>query len=285
MKGAVYLLDKESGISSRKAAGVVAAAHGFRKYGHCGTLDPQATGLLIVLLGRATRLADLLSEGSKRYSFTLVTGVSTDTLDMTGKVLKTAESSMVSRQSVVEATGALTGQVRQKVPLYSAVRVNGKRGYRYARSGETPEMPVRTVDVSDWKTGEVIDGRVGLEVTVSSGTYVRALARDIGELIGVPCVADSIRRLSSGPFSVTDSSTSPDRPEALLPMARAVAEVLPLFTLDDLQVERAVHGLDVQCDAAEERAMVSSDGELIALGRPAGGLLHPYAVFAREDEI
>lgn len=128
MQGAVYLLDKGKGVSSRMASGKTAEALGFRKHGHCGTLDPDATGLLVVLLGKATRLASFLSGEIKRYSFTVVTGVSTDTLDMSGEVTKRADDYHLSIEAVTGAVEKLTGNIQQQVPLFSAVRVQGKRG-------------------------------------------------------------------------------------------------------------------------------------------------------------
>ncbi|MEA3267226.1 MAG: tRNA pseudouridine(55) synthase TruB, partial [Candidatus Fermentibacteria bacterium] len=198
MIGGVYLLDKAAGVTSRRSAMAVAKANGYKKYGHCGTLDPDATGLLVVLLGKATRLAPYISGDTKRYSFDMVTGILTDTLDMSGEILARADCAHISTDDVIAALGKYTGTFLQRVPLFSAVRINGKRGYKLARAGETPEMPERTVSVSDWSLGELSENRIALEVTVSSGTYVRALARDIGAAMGIPAIADNIRRTMAG---------------------------------------------------------------------------------------
>lgn len=285
MTGAVYLLDKKAGITSRKAAGETAKNLNFRKYGHCGTLDPDATGLLVVLLGRATRLAPSLSGESKRYSFELVTGVGTDTLDMTGEVTAREDSSGITAEMVVEALRTVTGTFLQQVPLFSAVRVGGKRGYKLAREGETPEMPVRTVSADHWTHGVMSGGRIPLEVTVSTGTYVRALARDIGKALNIPASADSIRRTMSGAFSVSEASVLPGEPEAVLTMANAAARVMPTVGITAEEALRVVHGMEIQGNCKGDSGLVDPNGELIAIGTGDGETIRPRRVFAREEEL
>ncbi len=285
MTGAVYLHDKGAGVTSRRAAGNAARALGFRKYGHCGTLDPDATGLLVVLLGRATRLARYLSGERKRYSFELVTGISTDTLDMSGTVTARADNSRVSLALVQEALKTVTGTIPQQVPLFSAVRVSGNRGYKLAREGKTPEMPVRTVTVSNWKTGEISRGRVYLEVTVSAGTYVRALARDIGKALGVPSVADSIRRTASGVFTAAEASVEPDQPGSLLTMAQAAARVMKTVPLSHEDTMRAAHGMTVPGKEPGETALLDREGRLIAIGLDDGSVISPKTVLVTPEEL
>ncbi len=285
MTGAVYLHDKGIGVTSRKAAGEAARALGFKKYGHCGTLDPDATGLLVVLLGRATRLARYLSGDSKRYSFILVTGISTDTLDTSGTVTERADSSHVSSTMIKEALKTVTGTVRQQVPLVSAVRISGIRGYKLARQGKTPEMPVRTVTVSNWNTGEITDGRIPMEVTVSAGTYVRALARDIGKALGVPAVADSIRRTASGVFTAGEASVGFDDPGSLLTMAHAVGRVMNTVSLSPEDSIRVAHGMTVSGVEHGEVALQDPEGRLMAIGLGDGTAINPKTVLVTPEEL
>jgi tRNA pseudouridine55 synthase len=279
--GGVYLLDKAAGITSRKAARAVAEANGFRKYGHCGTLDPDATGLLVVILGKATRLASYISGSTKRYSFDLVTGVSTDTLDLSGRVLEEVDSSHLSTSDVVKALEEFTGIFSQKVPVFSAVRVGGSRGYKLARQGETPEMPERTVTASDWKHGSLEDGRITLEVTVSQGTYVRALARDIGMVLGVFAVADSIRRTVAGLFSVTMASKNTCSEQAMLSMAEAMRGY-PGKLVPDSVAEGILHGNPFPWEVVGTATALNSRGELLAVGVGDGSVFQPRVVLVDE---
>ncbi len=279
MTGAVYLLDKQSGITSRKAAAQVAKSFGFTKYGHCGTLDPDASGLLVVLLGKATRLASYIAGETKRYSFQLVTGIMTDTLDMSGEVLEKVDSSSVTSDSVRKALRDFTGTFSQQVPLFSAVRVNGKRGYRLAREGRKPDMPFREVTVSRWKCGKMNNGRISLEATVSSGTYIRALARDIGKAIGIPAVADSIRRTCSGSFSVKQASCNPDSSDSLLSMGEALKSY-PALVLSNDDVKRVSHGMSIEAEIEGISVLLNKSGEVAAIGKGLGSEIRPVVVFA-----
>lgn len=279
--GGVYLLDKAAGITSRKAAKAVAKANGFRKYGHCGTLDPDATGLLVVILGKATRLASYISGSTKRYSFDLVTGVSTDTLDMSGRVLEEVDSSHLSTLDVVSVLADFTGTFPQKVPVFSAVRVGGNRGYKLARQGETPDMPVREVTAGSWEHGELEDGRITLEVTVSQGTYVRALARDIGKALGTFAVADRIRRTVAGLFSVTEASKDNCSEQAMLSMAEAMRGY-PGKLVADSVAEGIVHGNPFPWEVAGTATALNRRGELLAVGVGDGSVFQPKVVLVDE---
>ena len=278
MTGAVYLLDKQIGITSRKAASRVAHAQGFKKYGHCGTLDPDATGLLVVLLGKATRLASYISGSTKRYSFQLVTGISTDTLDMSGKVLEQWDTSSVTTAMVQGVLENYTGTFMQKVPAFSAVRVNGKRGYELARQGKTIEMPEREVTVSQWKCGRMSEGRITLEVTVSQGTYIRALCRDIGISLGIPAVADNIRRTRAGVFSVDQAAQIPDSKGALLTMAQALKEY-PQIVLSQHDSVRISHGMSVDISATGITVLLNRNGEVAAIAQGFEKEARPLVVF------
>jgi tRNA pseudouridine55 synthase len=282
VNGAVYLLDKGTGITSRRAAMAVAKANGFKKYGHCGTLDPDATGLLVVALGKATRLAPYISGETKRYSFDLVTGILTDTLDMSGTVITEADNSHLRAETVVAALSGFTGTFLQKVPLFSAVRVDGERGYKLARKGETPEMPVRQVTVADWQAGEFLNGRIKLEVTVSAGTYIRSLARDIGEALGVPSVADSIRRTRSGVFSVSEASELENCKSSFLSMAEAMREYSHVVAGDE-ETFSILHGLPIPSNVPGTVAVLNSSGNLVAVAFGDGEFIQPRAVLALEE--
>ncbi|MCK5785323.1 MAG: tRNA pseudouridine(55) synthase TruB [Candidatus Sabulitectum sp.] len=279
MLGGVYLLDKMAGVTSRHAAMAVAKANGFKKYGHCGTLDPDATGLLVVLLGKATRLASYISGDSKRYSFDMVTGIDTDTLDLSGRLLREVDCSDLTTELLVAKLPLFTGSFLQRVPLFSAVRVGGKRGYKLARQGETPEMPERMVTVAGWSSGELKGNRIPLEVTVSTGTYIRALARDIGKSLSISAVADNIRRISAGRFTVDDASTLNDSEGSMLTMAEAMSQY-PSVTVTAGTAMGISHGNSFPFENTGTAVALDIHGELLAVGTGDGVTFQPKVVLA-----
>ncbi len=275
--GAAFLLDKEAGMTSRRAAGGVAEAWSFRKYGHAGTLDPEATGLLIVLMGRATRLSRYLTPHDKRYRFGLHLGLTTDTDDDTGRVLERREGAGVTEEELLAECARMTGVLRQRVPAFSAVRVGGRRAHRMARRGERPEMPEREVTVRDWKLLDLSGGRATMEVTVSSGTYVRALARDIGKALGTGGSAFGIRRTAVGPFDVSEASTDPGREGSLLEMTD-VLRGYPAIEAGPDEVDRLRDGTRIEA-AGSGTAFVTDDrGELVSVGEREEGFFYPRCV-------
>lgn len=281
MSGGVYLFSKPEGLTSRTASTLVARAWGYSKRGHCGTLDPAARGVLPVLLGSATRLSAYLTGGTKTYSFTLMLGVTTDSDDMEGLVTSRTDASAVTPQMLSEAAGALTGSISQKAPLFSAVRVEGVRAYRSARTGGRPEMPYRTVCVSDWEIGELKDCAARLRVTVSTGTYIRALARDLGGALRVGGVATGIVREFSGGFGIDECSGRYDDPAAMLTMAQAMRGY-PVRRLTQPETDAVLHGIPVQGSCNGTVAMVSVDERLVAVGSGNGEIIHPACVLEKQ---
>lgn len=281
MSGGVYLFSKPEGLTSRTASTLVARAWGYSKRGHCGTLDPAARGVLPVLLGSATRLSPYLTGGSKVYSFTLVLGVTTDSDDMEGEIICRTDASAVKPLMLAGAINSLTGSFQQKAPIFSAVRVDGVRAYRSARTGSRPDMPSRTVEVNAWEIGELKDSTARLRVTVSPGTYVRALARDAGELLGVGGVATDIVREYSGGFGIDECSGEYNDPAAMLTMAQALRGY-PVRRLTPTEADAVLHGIPVHGSVNGTVAMVSDDGRLLAVGSGNGGIIHPACVLEKQ---
>lgn len=278
--GAVYLLDKAPGPTSRLAAGAVASAWNSRdRYGHAGTLDPAASGVLPVLLGRATRLSRWITAHSKRYRFELRLGASTDTGDCDGVFTETGDCSGIKRDDLAAAASELTGRFEQRVPEYSAVRLDGVRAYRRARRGIDQEMPVREVEALDWRIGPLEDGRAAIEVTVSSGAYVRALARDLGAILGCPAHAAAIIRMAVGRFTLEMCSREPDTPSSLIGMAEAMTGYAVL-TLSEKDAEAVRTGMSVPSELSGTVALLDqSSSRLLAVGEGDGIRIRPLAVF------
>lgn len=239
------LLDKPPGPSSARALAIARRAFGTRRVGHTGTLDPFASGLLVALVGQATRAASLFSNLNKRYIAEISFGRETTTLDPEGEVVATGPVPEVD--TVVEALAGFRGTFDQVPPVYSAVHVDGRRAYQRARAGETVTIPSRRVTVSEISV-EVIDrqaGRYRLDMTCSSGTYVRSLARDLGLACGTRAYVSALRRVAVGALEVADAVSPDDLSQCvpsgacLLPLAAALATVPDVATVAAQEQERA----------------------------------------------
>ena len=277
-RGAVYLLDKTPGTASRSAASAVARAWGFAKFGHAGTLDPSAGGVLPVLLGRATRLSSYLSGHEKRYSFTVVTGIETDTLDSEGTVTREAAPVTPGRADLEALLAEFEGSLDQRVPVFSALKLGGRTAYSMARSGIIPDMPTRRVEVRSWEIISISDGRFRLAATVSSGTYIRALAADIGTRLGCGAHAEGIVRESYGLFVRTECSTASRCDSSLLTPAEALRG-FQRMSLSSADAERVLHGNPVEGSLLGSIALMDGDGgDLIAIGTGDGTSVRPVTV-------
>jgi tRNA pseudouridine55 synthase len=201
----LLLVDKPAGMTSHDVVQHVRRIYGERSIGHLGTLDPFATGLLVLLLGRATRLATFIDTEPKVYQAVVKFGDETDTDDSTGTVIRSA--SVPSESTVRSAVQTLTGTIAQVPPAYSAKSVDGTRAYDAARRGEPLDLPAVDVTVSAWDVVSFADGALATTITCSGGTYIRALARDLGRLTNSAAHLESLRRTRVGQFDVRDAPT------------------------------------------------------------------------------
>src|ERR1051325_10630565 len=201
----LLLIDKPAGMTSHDVLQRVLGVYGERSIGHLGTLDPFATGLLILLLGRATRLATFIDAEPKVYEALIRFGEETDTDDATGTVIRTA--SVPSEKAVRDAVLELTGTIAQVPPAYSAKSVDGTRAYDAARRGEPLQLPAVDVTVHSWDLVSFRQGELTAVITCSGGTYIRALARDLGRLTSSAAHLTSLRRTRAGIFDVADAAT------------------------------------------------------------------------------
>ena len=219
----LLLIDKPVGMTSHDVVDVVRRKFGMRRIGHGGTLDPGATGLLILLLGQATRYARHLLNADKTYFSTLLLGQTTDTQDAGGKLLETRPVGDLPAAEIEAACAKFRGEIEQEVPAYSAVRVQGKRFYDLARAGQAVPRRVRKIRVHRLSVLEVRLPEVDLEVICSSGTYVRTLCADIGALLGCGGHLKRLCRTQVGPFALQHSVKLDDvKPEHLLPADKLV---------------------------------------------------------------
>ena len=276
MTDGLLLVDKPKGITSHDAVDAVRGALGIRKVGHAGTLDPMATGLLVMGVGRATRLLRFLGDMDKEYEGTGRLGEETDTLDAEGEVVRTAPVD-VSEADVVEGMAALTGELRQRPPVYSAVKVGGRRLHREARAGRAVEAELRIVRVYLFEL-RAFDGRdVDFRAVCSGGTYVRSLIADLGGRLRTGAHLTRLVRTRIGPFGVQEASP-PDAPGALLPIERAVAH-LPRMELSEDEAEAARHGRPLgPPDGPGFHAAFDPGGRLVGVYRDCGTRACPEVV-------
>ena len=272
----ILLIDKPSGVTSHDVVDAVRRALGTRKVGHAGTLDPMATGLLVIGVGRATRLLRFLGDLSKTYEGTGVLGMRTTTLDAEGEVTATATVE-VSREELERACRALEGESLQRPPAYSAVKVGGRKLYEAARRGETLEAEPRPIRVDRFEVLAFAPPRFDFRVTCSGGTYVRVLVADVGEALGCGAHLAALRRTAIGPFRVEDARPPAD-PGEPLPLERAVAH-LPAVRLEPEEATAAANG-SILAPAGIDGpyAVLGPDGRLIGIWRDVGAKARPEMV-------
>ncbi len=198
---------KEKGYTSHDVVAKLRKITGQKKIGHTGTLDPDATGVLPVCLGKATKLCSLLTDEDKTYETVLLLGKTTDTQDISGKVLSEGSTANLSEEEVKEAVFSFWGEYGQIPPMYSALKINGKKLYELARSGQVVERRARQVKIHDIRLLEVKLPRVRMSVTCSKGTYIRTLCHDIGERLGCGGCMDELARTRVGRFTIEASRT------------------------------------------------------------------------------
>jgi tRNA pseudouridine55 synthase len=283
----LVVVDKPAGWTSHDVVARTRKLAGTRRVGHAGTLDPMATGVLVLGVGKATRLLGLLALTDKRYDATIRLGVTTVTDDAEGEPVSTTPAGHVEDDAIGRAVAVLTGDISQVPSSVSAIKVNGERAYKRVRDGDTVELAARPVTVSRFdvhesrRTADVID----LDVTIecSTGTYVRALARDLGAALGVGGHLTALRRTRVGPYDLAASHTldALEKSFELLPIADAVRAVFPVRDVDAQQATVIGHGgaLPATGMTSGPVAVIGPDGTFLALVEERDGFAKPLAVF------
>ncbi|MGH2677077.1 MAG: tRNA pseudouridine(55) synthase TruB [Actinomycetota bacterium] len=276
MTDGLLLIDKPSGITSHDAVDAVRRAIGVRKVGHAGTLDPMATGLLVMGVGRATRLLRFLGDMDKEYEGTARLGEETDTLDAEGQTTRTAPVS-ATEQDLREAMGSLVGEIDQRPPAFSAVKVGGERAHRAARRGRPVDPAPRRVRVDAFDLRS-FDGRdFDFRVVSSAGTYVRVLVADLGSALQSGAHLVRLARTRIGPFRLTDARP-PEDPGDPAPIERAV-DHLPRMDLDQEEAAAARHGRPLgPPDGPGFHAGFDPQGQLVGVFRECGTKACPEVI-------
>jgi tRNA pseudouridine55 synthase len=279
----LLLVDKPAGLTSHDVVLAARRAFGESRIGHAGTLDPFATGLLVLLLGRATRLLPHLDGVPKEYEATVSLGRETETDDLHGAVVREAEPPTDS--AIAAAIAQLTGPLEQVPPAYSAKRVAGRRAYDAARAGVALELAAARVEVFGWRDVERDGDSLRAVVSCGGGTYVRALARDLGRLTGSAAHLTALRRIRSGPFMISDAVTIEslrDGQASLRPALDALPSILHVCVGAE-DAERLLRGIAVtRTDGAPNAALIDGrSGALLAFAEGVGGRWQPRVVMRK----
>jgi tRNA pseudouridine55 synthase len=284
----VLPIDKPSGPTSHDMVSTARRSLRIRRIGHTGTLDPFASGLLLLCIGSTTRIAEYLVGLDKRYTARVKLGVATDTDDLTGETLSEHDATGIDAANVEAALAGLRGDILQTPPAYSAKKRGGERAYAAARAGRPVDLQPVRVRIHELKLIDLHAEELELEVRCGSGTYIRAIARDLGKALGVGGHLAALRRTAVGTFSVDSALTTDDLRDGeavsarLIPPADALMH-LPRVAVDEGHVADLRHGRPVRADVAfpdaEVVVVTSQAGDLVAMAAIGAGFIRPRKVF------
>ena len=281
-------VDKPAGMTSHDVVARLRRGLQVRKVGHAGTLDPLATGVLVVCLGPATRLSEYAMHTRKQYRAEVRLGVTTDTYDAEGEIVAESDAGHITREMVEAALVPFTGDIEQMPPRYSAIKQGGRKLYQMARAGEAIEVEPRRVTIHTLTLAAWNPPQVTLDVACSAGTYIRSLAYDLGERLGVGAHLSGLRRTASGVFAIEQAvppddllAAASDWQRHLLP-PDAVLGHLPVVQLDEQTTADVINGRAIPRDGdADEARAYTTDGRLAAILRARGANWQPHRVFVR----
>lgn len=240
----IYLIDKKEGMTSFDVIRSLRKILKTKEIGHAGTLDPMATGLLVVLVGRATKLSNIMLNKTKTYEADITFGTSTDTFDKMGKVIDQLETFELNQTQIDEGLAYLKAQKTQKPPIYSAIKVDGKKLYEYARKDIPVEIEDKVIDILDILTTSTYQNKsFSCKLVVSKGTYIRSVANDLGAYLGVPSHLSKLRRTQSGEFDIKNASQIDSQSLAPAVTLDTYAKALEFVTVEDYMVPLIKNGV------------------------------------------
>ena len=280
----IIVIDKPSNYTSRDIVNIVSKEAHTKKVGHTGTLDPMATGVLVVCIGEATKLVELITDTYKEYEAEITLGILTDTLDSEGNTLKEEDVSF-TKEDIIKAINSMKGKYIQEVPIYSAIKVNGKKLYEYAREGIEVTLPKREVDIkeieliSDIEYGKNIKFKI--RTTVSKGTYIRSLVKDIADKLNTIGIMSSLRRIKQGRFDIKDSYTLDDIKNSnynIISIEDALSDIYSI-DMDESLYKKVSNG--VKLDNIYNKNMIAFkyNNKIKAIYKNDNGILRVYKMF------
>ena len=276
----IIIIDKEKNMTSRDVVNKVSKILGTKKIGHTGTLDPLATGVLVLCVGKATKLVDLITGYDKEYIAKVCLGTLTDTLDITGNIIKEKETN-ITKEEIENALKSFIPGYEQEVPIYSAVKINGKKLYEYARNGETVELPKRYIKINsidlisdiEYENGKTYFSFI---TNVSKGTYIRSLINDIGKKLNTYGTMVELRRTKQGNFKIEESSTI-NNPEII-----KIEEILKDYykvEIDGELYRKISNGVKIKNEDNKNIVVFTYNKEVIAIYKKENEYLKPYKMF------
>ena len=276
----IIIIDKEKNMTSRDVVNKVSKILGTKKIGHTGTLDPLATGVLVLCVGKATKLVDLITGYDKEYIAKVCLGTLTDTLDITGNIIKEKETN-ITKEKIENTLKSFIPGYEQEVPIYSAVKINGKKLYEYARNGETVELPKRYIKINsidlisdiEYKNGKTYFSFI---TNVSKGTYIRSLINDIGKKLNTYGTMLELKRTKQGNFKIEDSSNINE------PKIIKIEEILKDYykkEIDGKLYKKISNGVKIKNEENKDIVVFTHNKEVIAIYKKENEYLKPYKMF------
>lgn len=274
----ILIVNKSEGFTSRDVVNKLGKIFNTKKIGHTGTLDPLAKGVLVVVLGKYTKLCEDLTQTYKEYIATFKLGILTDTLDITGNVIDEKKVN-VRNEEIINAINSFIGKYDQEVPIYSSVKINGKKLYEYARNGEEVCLPKREVDIKSIELIDIDNDIVKIKCLVSKGTYIRSLIRDIGEKLNTHATMTDLVRTKQGVFDIDNSYTIEDIENDNYKFID-IEDVLDVCVMDDYEnIDKIINGAKVKLDVKNKYILFKKDSKNIALYKSDNSHFRMYIKF------
>lgn len=278
----IIIVNKEQDFTSHDVVAVMRKILGTKKVGHTGTLDPQATGVLPICVGKGTKVSDMLTCSDKEYIARVRLGITTDTQDIWGEVLTETDCSHITEDMVKATAEKFIGEINQTPPMYSAVKVGGKKLYEYARSGIEVERKSRMVTIHNIDINNFENGEFSMRVACSKGTYIRTLCADIGDFLGVGAAMTALVRTKSAMFTLDNAKTLDEirstaengEIESLITPIDAVFSDLPQIHLDSKRTSQILNGMFLKTDLADGQYRVyGSEGDFLCVSKVENNIL------------
>ena len=273
----ILIVNKSDGFTSRDVINKLSKVFNTKKIGHTGTLDPIAKGVLVVVLGKYTKLCEDLTQTYKEYIATFKLGILTDTLDIAGNIID-EKSVNVSEEKIRNVISNYKCVYDQEVPIYSSVKINGRKLYEYARNGEEVTLPKREVDIKSIEVLEINKDIIKIKCLVSKGTYIRSLIRDIGESLNTHATMTDLIRTKQGIFDIKDSYTIEDIENGNYKLIN-IEDVLDLCVINNEYIKEATNGVKLELDIKNKYILFKSNNEEVALYKKDGKYFRMYVHF------
>ena len=278
----ILLINKEQNMTSRDVVNKVCHLLNTKKVGHTGTLDPMATGVLVLGINKGLKIVNEITSLDKEYEAEITLGIDTDTLDITGNVLSTKEVN-VTNESIDRVLNSFIGDYDMEVPIYSAIKINGKKLYEYARNNEEVEVPIHKVKVYELvRTSDIKDNKFSIRCKVSKGTYIRSLVRDISKKLGTVGVMSKLNRTKHGKFDIKDCYTLKDIELGNYKLLN-IKDILdlPIIDIPDTIYKKVINGNKIENEFHYDKFIFEKDNKIIAIYEldDDSGLLKPLHMF------